>query len=230
MGEEQDILQRMEDWGYLALHKPHPGSPGYRQLLVALRKKPTGMHFDPEEIRLWLRDEFGLAEWTALALKPLLVPSSEPKRVCPGPVVLVDRKDKRVPFFTFGGSLDVIFGSGEVVCSFQSPAPILRVTEPPQDAAGHLAVEVEALMGEAHAQWGTEDEGYLERLAGVDPSLLYIASINTILSRFEAHPMLQEEDPELYKLVRSEERWLRETGQWPAEPPTLEALLGPSGT
>ena len=141
----------MEDWGYLALHKPHPESPGHRQLLVALRKKPTGMHFDPEEIRLWIRDEFGLAEWTALAMKPLLVPP-EPKRVCPGPVVLIDRKGKRVSFFTFGDSLDVIFGSGEVVCSVQSPAPILRVTEPPQDAAGHLAVEVEALMGEAHVQ------------------------------------------------------------------------------
>ena len=196
-------------------------------MLVALRKRPTGMHFDPEEIRLWVRDEYGLAEWTTLALKPLLEPSPEPRRVCPGPIVLIDRKGKRVPFFTFGGTLNVIFGTGEVVCSFRSPAPILRVTEPPQDAAGHLAVEVEALMGEAHAQWGMEDEEYLERIAEVDPFRLYVASINTILARFEAHPMLQEENPDLYKLVRDEQRWLEETGQWPPEPPTTEALLGP---
>ncbi|HHS97681.1 MAG TPA: hypothetical protein ENK08_07250 [Chloroflexi bacterium] len=229
MTEEQDILQQMEDWGYLTLHKPHPESPGYRQLLVALRKQPTGMHFDPEKINLWLRDEYGLAEQTSLALTPLLHPSPELRRVCPGPIVLVDRKEKRVAFFTFGGTLNVIFGSGEIVCSFRSPAPILRMTEPPQDAAARLAVEVETLMGGVHARWGAEDEGYLERLAEVDPFQLYIGSIHTILARFEEHPMLQEEDPDLYELVQDEQRWLEETGQWPRRPPTLDSLLGPPG-
>ncbi len=228
MDGDQDILQTMEDWGYLPLHKLHPDSPGYRQLLVALRREPTGRHFDPERIRLWIRGEFGLAEWTTLTLKPLLVPLPELRRVCPGPIVLIDRKEKRVPFFTFGGTLNVIFGSGEIVCSFRSPAPILRVTEPPQDAAARLAVEVETLMGGVHAHWGAEDEGYLERLAEVDPFQLYVGSIHTILSRFEEHPKFQEEDPDLYELVRNERNWLEETGQWPRQPPTLDSLLGPT--
>ena len=228
MSEREDILQRMEDWGYLPLHKPHPHSPGYRQLLVALRRKPTEKHFDPEEIRLWLRDEYGSAQQTALALDPLLKPSPELKRVCPGPITLHDRKEKRVDFFTFGGTLNVIFGSGEVVCSFRSPAPIIRVAAPPEDGPSRMAVEAEALIGEIHARWGVEDEEYLRRLAEVDPFQLYLAAVNSMLARFEAHPTLQEGDPELHLLLHAEKDWLTETGQWPEDPPTLESLLAPA--
>ena len=130
-------------------------------------------------------------------------------------------------FFTFGGTLDVVFGSGEVVCSFRSPAPIIRVTASPDDAPSQLAVETEALMGEIHARWGIEDEGYLCRLAEVDPLQLYVAAVNSILARYEAHPALREEDPALHSLLRAEREWLIETNRWPGEPPTLESLLAP---
>jgi hypothetical protein len=40
----------MENQGYYLLPKFHPHSPGYTGLLVAIRERPTGMHFDPESI------------------------------------------------------------------------------------------------------------------------------------------------------------------------------------
>ena len=227
MNEIQDVLQRMEDWGYLPLHKPHPHSPGHRQLLVALRRRPTEKHFDPYEVQLWLRNEHGSAQHTALALDPLLKPSSELKRVCPGYIIIRDRKEKRVAFFTFGGTMNVVFGSGEAVCSFRSPAPIIRVTEPPEDGPSRMAVEVETLMGETRARWGREDAEYLRRLADVEPFQFYLAAVHSMRHHFEDHPALQEEDHELALLLRSEKEWLTASGQWPAKPPTLESLLAP---
>jgi len=226
--EQQDILEWMKDWGYLLLHKPHPMSPGYRELLVALRKKPTGMHFDPEKVRLWVRDEYGCAHSTEISLV-LLKLQPEPTHICPGPVALFDRKQKRVDFFTFGGTMRIVPGSGEVVCALRSPVPILRVPAMSDEPSARLAIEVEALMGKAHAEWGQEDEGYLRRVAEVDPFLFYVASLNSILIHYEEHVTLREEDPELHDLLHQEKEWLEESGRWPLQPPILESLLGPKG-
>jgi hypothetical protein len=35
---EQSVLELMKNWGYYQLAKPHPDSPGYSGLLVAIRK------------------------------------------------------------------------------------------------------------------------------------------------------------------------------------------------
>jgi len=227
--EERDLLQEMENWGYLLIHKLHPDSPGCRELLIALRRVPTEKHFDPEEVRLWLRDDYGFARLNTFTVETArLEASPEPKHICPGLVVLGDRKGKQVEFFTFGGLLGIILGSGEVILRLRSPAPILLVTEEQEDAASRLAIETEALMGEVHARWGKEDEGYLRQLAQVDPFEFYIASLNTILKRYQEHPTLQEEDPELYNLVQDEREWLRETGRWPEKPPTLDTYLAPA--
>jgi len=232
MEEQQDILQQMENWGYLTLHQPHPHSPGYGELLIALRKTPTGLHFDPASVRLQVCDEHGSIRQAVLTLEPFLEPSREmlleTQHVCPGMVIIRDRKDKRIDFFTFGGSLSATLGSGEAIYSLRSPAPILKVTGLPENVAGRLAVETEALIGESQAKWKTEQEEFLCQLAQADPSLFYIASVNSILTHGEEHPVLREEDPALYSLVHSERQWLMKTGQWPPEPPTLEGLLAPA--
>ncbi len=225
--EEQDVLQRMEDWGYLLLHKPHPRSPGYRQLLVALRRVPTEKHFDPSEVRLWLRDQYGVARLTTLALDPLLKPLPEPRQVCPGMVTLYDRKEKRTDFFTFGGLLNAVFGSGEVVLSLRSPVPIIWLVEP-ADVATRLVAEVEASMAEISAKWGPDEEGYLRRLVAVDPLELYAASLGACLKRCEEHSTIREDDVELYDLVRDEQEWLLEIARRPMVSPLTE-LLAPEG-
>jgi len=46
-----------------------------------------------------------VAKWRSLSL---LSPEPDSDRVCPGRVIVRDRFDKRVEFFTFGGSLEVI--------------------------------------------------------------------------------------------------------------------------
>jgi hypothetical protein len=227
--EEQSVLQVMENWGYYLLPKSHPHSPGYTGLLVAIRKIPTEKHFDPQTIRLRLRDKYDQAKWTTLWLhSPQELPIKASVHVCPGEVMLRDRTDKRVDFFVFGGSLEAVSVPGETVYSLRSPAPILWLTDDPETVPDQLASETQALIGELQVRWGSDEEGFARRLAQVDPLQFYVATLQSILVRNERdHHALQEAFHEFYLALRKERGWLMERGKWPTTPPRLEALLAP---
>lgn len=230
--EERSILQVMENWGYYLLPKSHPQSPGHTGLLVAIRKQPTGKHFDPQSLRLWLRllrDEHEEARWTTLWIdSPRELPIKGSIHACPGRVVLRDRRDKRVSFFVFGGSLEAVSVPGETVYSLRSPAPILQITENLESVPDQLAFETEEHLGELQVKWGLDEEGFAKRRAQVDPLQFYLASLNSILARYEQDPALQETSQEFYLALRNEQRWLIERRQWPTDIPELEELLTPN--
>ena len=225
--EEQSILHLMENWGYYLLPQSHPDSPGYTGLLVAIRKQPTEKHFDPQAMRLRLRDKYDQAKWTTLGLhSPLELPIKTSIHVCPGEVILRDRTDKRADFFVFGGSLEAVSVPGETVYSLRSPAPILRLTDDPESVPDQFASETEALIGELRVRWGSDEEGFARRLAQVDPFQFYLATLQAILARYERdRHILQETFHEFYLALRNEKGWLMERGRWPAILPTLEELL-----
>jgi len=218
------VLHEMEGWGYYLLPRAHLHSPGYTGLRIAIRGTPTKLHFDPESIRLRLRDGPGSANWTTLELGS---PDQGTGHVCPGRVIVRDRLDKRIHFFTFGGSLEVAFAPGVIVYSLQSPAPILELTEPEESIPDQLASETEAMMGEVQARWGSNDAGFARRLAQVDPFQFYLGSLHSILLRFGHSRALRESFEALYDALLHEEKWLMQTGQWPAQPLMLEELLAP---
>jgi hypothetical protein len=227
--EEQPILHLMENWGYYLLPKSHPDSPGYTGLLVAIRKKPTEKHFDPQTMRLRLRGEYNQAKWTTLGLhSPVELPIKASMHVCPGEVILRDRIDKRADFFTFGGSLEAVSVPGEAVYSLRSPAPVLQLTDDLESVPDQLASETEALIGELQVRWGADEEGFARRLAQVDPLQFYLATLQAILARYERdHHVLEETFHEFYLALRNEKRRLVERRQWPAALPTLEEILAP---
>jgi hypothetical protein len=218
------VSREMKDRGYHLLRQAHPYSPGYTGLRIAVRAKPTKLYFDPELVRLRLCDKFGSASWTILELGP---PDGGTRHVCPGRVILRDRLDKRVHFFTFGGSLEVAIAPGETVYSLHSPAPILELTEPEETIPDQLACETEGLMGELQAGWGSNDAGFARRLAQVDPLQFYLASLHSILLRYSQSRALQECFDDLYDTLLREREWLVRVGQWPASLLTLDRLLAP---
>lgn len=231
MMEERSILQVMEDWGYYLLPKFHPHSPGHTGLLIAIRKEPTGKHFDPQSMRLWLRllrNKHDEVRWATLWIdSPIELRIGGSIHVCPGRVMLRDRTDKRVSFFVFGGSLEAVSVPAETVYSLRSPAPILQITEKLESVPDLLAFEIEELMGELQVQWGLDEEGFARRRAQVDPLQFYLATLNSILARYEHDHTLQETSREFYLALRNEKRWMMERGQWPTLAPELEELLAP---
>lgn len=218
----QSILRQMEHWGYYLLAKPYQHSPGYTQLLIAIRKTPTKLHFDPEIIDLRLCEPDGAVRQIKLRLKPFF---SGSRCICPGRIVLHDRMDKRINFFIFGGSLEAIIRPDETIYSLHSPAPILGLSEQSTCIPDLLAFETEALIAKMQAKWGAV--ACNQHLAQVDPFMFYLASLQTILTHHHQPLWSSENWQKFYQSLLHEKEWLLKTGQWPANPANLEALLAP---
>jgi hypothetical protein len=142
-------------------------------------------------------------------------------------VVLYDRIDKRVHFFTFGGSLETISAPDETIYFLHSPGSILEITGEPRSIPDQLAFELEVLLGKCQAKWGSDDNGFACRLTQVDPCQFYLTSLQTILIRYQQHQALRRRHFEFYTALLQEKEWLARTGQWPATLPLLEDLFCP---
>jgi hypothetical protein len=222
---EQSVLELVKDWGYYPFARPHPDSLGYGRLLVAIRRQPTGRHFDPQKLHLRLRDEYGLAKWSTLSW---LSPLKGSGHACPGLVTLHDRSGKQVYFFTFGGALEATPGADEMVYELRSPAPILELTSHDETVQDQVASETEELLGEIEVKWGEDEKGFSRRLAEVDPLQFYRAALQSLLYRYEHVHTLEQVYHELHDAICREREWFSEKGQWPAKPSALEHLLAPS--
>ena len=78
-----------------------------------------------------------------------------------------------------------------------------------------MASETEALIGELEVRWGSDEEGFTRRLTQVDPLQFYVATLGSILARYEQDHTLQETFHEFYLALRNEKGRLLERGQWP---------------
>jgi hypothetical protein len=223
--DEQSLLELMRNWGYYSPSRSHRDSPGYTGLLIAIRQQPTGKHFDPHKLQLRLRDAKGVVKWRTL---DWLTPLKASAHACPGRLILRDRFDKSVEFFTFGGSLEVTSGPGEMVYSLHSPAPIFELTDRSETVPDQLAAETESLMGEIEAaRWALDEEGFNQRLAEVDPFQFYLASLQSILLHYEHSQGLEQAFPKFLDALHREREWLAGEGLWPVNPPVLEDFLTP---
>lgn len=221
----QVFSEMIEGQGFALLPSSHPGSPGYSGLLVAIRKQPTGEHFDPERLNLPLQDESGIDWWRTLSL---LSPPEKSAHVCPGRVILLDRFEKQLEFFSFGGTLEVISRPHELWCAISSPAPILELVAERDTIADQLASEAKALWAEIRAKWGPRDHEFERRLAEAAPLPLYTATLHAILSRWESAPALEQTYHQSWDVLVHEKHWLVSQGLWPSPPLTVERLLGPA--
>lgn len=221
MFDASAILKQMAAWGYHLLPPTHPQSPGHTGLLIAFRPQPTRVHYDPESLHLRLCQN-GQASWETLTIGSLRRPIQQ---VCAGPLTLRDRLDKRVDFFTFGGSLIAEADPQEVVYYVESPAPILDLSTSQADIGRLLAIEVELMLSVFQARWGSDERGFFERLAQVEPLDFYTASLESILMRYERSHALKHNYHGLFNALGREKEWLIETGEWPAHPQTLGKLF-----
>lgn len=206
--------------------QPHPYSPGYSGLLVAVRAVPSVRHFDPETIRLTVCDRAGCPSEVVLGLR---APRETSFRVGPGRIHLRDRFDKEACFFIFGGDMEVVSVPGETVYALRSPAPVLELAARllKQGVADQLAIEVEAMLAHEQARWGADEWGFACRLCATEPLELYVACIHSLLDQCRRVAARRELYPQFYHMLLAERGWLLERGDWPASPPTIESLLAP---
>jgi hypothetical protein len=212
-------------WGYSFLDAPHPDSFGYSGLVIAIREKPTGQHFDPEMIHLHLCDATGGMRGTTLSWHS---PRPASDRVCLSRVILADRFDQRVEFLTFGGLLEMTPDRDKVVYTLRSPAPVLEILGQEASIPDQLAFETESLLSREAARWGRDDRGFEQRLAKVEPMQLYVAVLHSLLQRHKQIEAMEIVYPDLDDALLNEKRWLKARGLWPDKPPMPSDLLSPA--
>jgi hypothetical protein len=212
-----------EGWGYRVFPRPEGGDLGYARLLVAIRKQPTQDHFDPERLRFRLRGPGGEVMWRTASWR---VPVEQSGRICPGPVVLLDRYDKEVEFFTLGGSVRRVPDSSALIYLFESNAPILELTPREKTVSDQLAYEAEEVLGRIEEQWDEHrDGGFAERLTEIDPFALYVSILDAILLRYGRAESLHNAHRTLHTALEEEKQRLRAHELWPDQLPTPEDLV-----
>jgi hypothetical protein len=197
----------LADWGFIS-HSGLPDHPGPGYLMVALRRRPTLAHYDPESIEFWVTRNGGgvsmaIDHRTAM---PLEIEASW------GRVRIVDRLGVDNAFLTFGGALTAARVEGATAVVLLSPAPLLR-------AGGHSQVwdvgarEVLAWFGRLWGAAGNTRQ-FERRLAEADPLARYAAFVVGENAREQQRVGAQGET----SWLRWEERRLRREhpGAWTA--------------
>jgi hypothetical protein len=208
--------------GYYLSHAGDGGESSPYCLAVAIRDIPTAEHYDPESLRLSLLTADGTVQESKLTRHLSL---SQEKKVCPGPVHLMDRLGKRVTFFSFGGSLRSLQEEDRSLFVLQSPVPILEMEEDQASFQNLLAAESEAQLAKIHADWESDDAGFLLRLVQTDSRQLFRALVGAIYRSERESPTLFQEYPTFSNTLQ---QWATDWSIAGEESSTLDELLAPS--
>lgn len=197
-------------------------------MLVAMRRRPTDEHYDPERLTILLADERG-------ALGPAILNRharfARPSKVSPGHIYITDRVGKRLDFYGFGGTLNVVrvteFEPHFTLFIIESPAPLMALN----GVLGHrvedqLVDSAEALYARLRARHAGERLDMLQLLSQISPLSLYAACVESMWRMYRRSPALPTVFAEFYRLLGREHQWLSGlNGTGPAMVP-LETVLG----
>lgn len=215
--------------GYIYYPDTDTISPGYPRLDVILRAMPSGQHFDPDSVRAPVVTPHARGI-ELLKINHPWYAGDQRRRLCAGKVIISDHKGKLVEAFTFGGELVIKAAAEQTVCILTSPTPILPLEQTmvdmlPVDSATLLATEAEILLAHRRAYWLHQPAELEDRLAKLDPLMLYCACIAALEVKF-SHPAMNDSDENMrfFQFLHTEQRHLKETSRW-CDPISLEQLL-----
>jgi hypothetical protein len=191
----------LDELGFLHVPGP-PLSASRAYLFIALRRKPTLRHFDPERIDYWSASG-PVGSRATIAVREPLPAVGEYEW---GQISIVDRLNVANDYVSFGGQLSVERTNGLMVAVFSSDAPILarggrsQGWDPlAEEAAGHIA-RLRAAVGRSRA---------LEASAlDCPPVALYSAFVIDELAREGAAARVVDWHPQSRALLRREARRL----------------------
>lgn len=211
------------DLGYYFYPLPQPGAWGHAQLDFNIYDEPTGVHFDPIEVQLWVVK--GDQELERLTLSHPWT-GVTPLWIGPGRVTLEDYRDKVVTAFTFGGELGISNCGLYTSCQLNSPAPIIHLVAGP-DIETILVTEFESLLARRRAEWAGNETGFEARLTAIEPLTLFIGGLVTIKEHLQHIPaqMRSESHRQELHIVNEAIEIVQQNEHWPASPPTLAELL-----
>jgi len=175
----------LDTLGYNLFPKLWPESPGVPRVDFVFRAEPTGVHFDPEKMRIPVATPAG-----DIRLETIRHPWHRDTRdlqVVAGRIILEDRFEKRVEFFTLGGKLSILSEEACTVAELTSPAPIIELSLV-GSVPERLAEEIDAMLAKRRAFWEGHPYAFEQRLIAANPLVLYAACLVTFHASFERFP------------------------------------------
>jgi hypothetical protein len=209
----------MGELGFLVV----PGAPARDStayLLVAIRRRPTLTHYDPESVLYWTHE--GVHDGPAMF--DASVPLPLHTRFSWGTLRVADRLGVANEYLTFGGRLTAAMVDGARLAVFATPGPMVRRGGHSQGwdpGAAHLA----AYFGRLRACLG-RDARLDARVTGMTPLARYSAYLAGAIGGFAEAPALSADRHVELRHLRSEaERLHRDhPDDWVAGVRLLEAL------
>ncbi|MEJ2412194.1 MAG: hypothetical protein P8Y34_04255 [Anaerolineales bacterium] len=206
--------------GYL-FHHPNIGHANDKfRLDIYLSSETTELHFDVLRATFFIRSPRD----TVTNLK-ILHPWNYEKtaRVCPGPIIMEDRKGKKEEAFSFGGDLTITLKDSLTACSLVSNAPILHISGGTK--MDELFVqEVEILLAEKRAKL-SENRELRDLYCRTDPLNLYIACLNGLKEKIHGFKHGDEHYHNLLAYLETQESRLAAAGLLSESFQTFEDIL-----
>jgi len=203
--EKQELFECMRAWGYQFAYRQHPESPGFTRLMIAIRETPTRMHFDPETLRIHAPMDDGSISWMTFYYQERVIPE---RPIGYSRIIVKDRRDKAIAFYSFGGTIRSLFRPGENIYILQSDAPLLDLSSEKDVLSNELADEADILFAQLRARSGGQDHRFYQQVYALKPLDRYAGTILSILGKLEGESALREEREPLRWLLQREARFL----------------------
>ena len=210
--------------GYTFSPPCHHDHPCHRQLDIVMHDRPTLRHYDPASTQFTVASKINRFEvlkihhpWHGKANY----------HVISSCVILRDRVDKVVEAFTFGGMMHIVSEETCTRCTLESSAPILPLIISPT-VTTILADEVRILFAKRREAWDEAHPrtAFEEQLAAIDPFILYLSCLDTLLEKFSHFPHPEPGDMlKFTRFLKTEIDAMHEQKLCPNYIPPLEKLL-----
>jgi hypothetical protein len=185
-----EAARHVERLGFLDVNGTAPQAPGGANLVVALRERPTLLHFDPEHVEHWVVAG-GRGRLTDIT-RATAVPFE--RSFSWGTIRVVDRLEVFNSFLTFGGTVRAAeIDATTTIVTFASHAPILRSTGHSQGvdlSTGEVGAFFARMMIPIDFTPGAET-----RIADASPMARYGAFHASIGARLRASEELRASHP-----------------------------------
>lgn len=194
---------------------------GYSSFEVWLTDAPADRYFDGRRVSLPI-EEAGVLKRQVVEHPWNQAPEL---RFAAGRIRLDAHDGDRIELFGFGGTATITTTGGTTCCHVASPAPLLPLTDDPNDPLALLESEMEVMLAQGRARWGTSEYAHLDRLGHIEPMTLFVATFDALERRLQELAHVESDMRDALRLARGVRDILQRAGDWPDKPPRWEELL-----
>ena len=211
----------MADEGLVFHASPYDPPLGYAGFDVELCDEPSPRYFDARRV------SFPTEEAGALKRQAVEHPWNQAPelRFAAGRIRLDAHDGDHMELFGFGGVATITTSGQITTCRVVSPAPLLPLTDDPNDPLAVLESELEVMLAQRRAQWGADEYSHLDRWGHIEPLTLFAAVLVALEQRLRTLAGVEEDAREALRLARGIREIVQRAGAWPDNVPGWEELL-----